>query len=151
MKSTARTRGLALVIGYLAVTVAGLFLFRGIPVLNVALGFPLGAAVAQRRVARDADASMTLRAVLAGSITMAALTMLVCWLEIVASLSVLRAAGPDAMALRWVPLFPPPAAAQLVRLQFFAVITAPSLQVLTTCFGGVVAILMRHDTSGSPH
>jgi hypothetical protein len=145
MKSRARTRVLALVIGYLVVTVAGLYLFRGIPVLNVALGFPLGAAVARRRVARDEGTRATLRAVLADSITMAALTMLVCWVEIVASLSILRAAGPDTIALRWVPLFPPPAAAQLVRLQFFAVITAPSLQVLTTCFGGVMAILMRRD------
>lgn len=151
MKSSARTRVIALVIGYLAVTVAGLYIFHGVPVLNVALGFPLGAVVARRRAARDADPRATLRAVLAGSITMAALTMLVCWLEILASLSVLRAAGPDAIALRWVPLFPPPAAVQLLRLQFFAVITAPSLQVLTTCFGGVMAILMRRDASDGTH
>ena len=54
MKSSPRTRILVLVIGYLAVTIAGLFLFRGIPVLNVGLGFPLGAMVALRRMTRDA-------------------------------------------------------------------------------------------------
>lgn len=145
MKLSARTRVLTLVIGYLAVTVAGLFLFRGIPVLNVALGFPIGAAIARRRAGHDPALRETLRAVLAGAITTAALTMLVCWLEIAASLAVLRAAGPAAIDSRWVPLFPPPAGAELVRMQFFAVITAPSLQVLTTSFGGLIAILMRRD------
>ena len=148
MKSSPRTRILVLVIGYLAVTIAGLFLFRGIPVLNVGLGFPLGAMVALRRMTRDAPLRETLRAVLASAITTAALTMLICWLEIAASLAILRTVGPDALAARWVPLFPPPAGAEGIRMQFFAVITAPSLQVLTTCFGGVIAVLMRHDASG---
>jgi hypothetical protein len=143
MKLSARTRVLALVIGYLAVTVAGLFLFRGIPVLNVGLGFPLGAAIALRLMARDTGVREALRAVLAWALATAAFTMLICWLEIATSLAVLRAAGPGAIAIRWVPLFPPPAGAELVRMQFFAVITAPSLQVLTTSFGGVIAILLR--------
>lgn len=141
MSAAARARALAplLLLAYLLLTVAGLYLFRGVPVLNVALGFPLGAAVALHAGERP------LRALLWWAVTTSAVVMLFCWLELAVSMVAMRTGGPLAIAWRWVPLFPPPSSAELVRTQFFAVVTAPLLQVLTTSFGGLMALVLKGE------
>jgi hypothetical protein len=174
-------------LGYLVLTLIGLFVFRGIPLLNVALGFPIGAAVALRRLKQPQrpddmpqappatpappDAALStaaaagstpapsplgdeaaaprsplriaLREAMAWAILTAAFSMTLCWTELAASVIVTRYGGPYAVHTWWVPLFPPPASAELVRAQLFAVVTAPLLQVMTTAFGGVLAVLDR--------
>jgi hypothetical protein len=171
-------------LSYLVLTLIGLFIFRGIPLLNVALGFPIGAAVALRRfkqppqpdatppaapapsnavsatgatdmlapapfpdgdeaAARRSPLRIALREATAWAILSAAFSMSLCWVELAASVIVTRYGGPYAVHTWWIPLFPPPASAELVRAQLFAVVTAPLLQVMTTTFGGVIAVLDR--------
>ncbi|MBM3318004.1 MAG: hypothetical protein FJY75_09150 [Candidatus Eisenbacteria bacterium] len=133
---------LPFLLAYPALTIAGLFAFRGIPVLNIALGFPLGAVVALRRAEAGRNPG-ALRDVLWWASFTAAITMLLCWLELAMALAVLKAAGGPAIGWRWIPLLPPPASSELVRLQFFAVVIAPLIQVLTTSFGGMLALVLR--------
>ena len=133
----------ALILAYLALTLAGLFLFRGIPILNVSLGFLIGAAAARRA----AGALPALQATLAWALTGAAITMAACWLELLGLLVVTHYWGPYSGAARWVPLLPPPDSASTSRIILFSVITAPALQVLTTGFGGLVAVILDHSAA----
>lgn len=153
---------------YVAITIAGLFPFRGIPVLNVALGFPLGAAVAYRagsRVARDrartvhnslpvapgtcADAPgyTILRDVLFWALATAGITMFVCWVELVGSLMAIKIFGRGTPISAWLPLLPSSILPNQFRAQLFAVIISPGLQILTTAFGGVLTLLLRQSRS----
>lgn len=136
------------IILYGALTVAGLFPFYGIPILNVALGFPLGAWVAyhaqrsQRRAtgpratpgrgpsadpAQDADAGearaaerTVLRTVLTWSLTTSGLTMILCWFQLVLFLLTIRFIGPAPEILRWIPLVHPSQGFGLFPSQSFA-------------------------------
>jgi len=139
---------------YLLTTLAGLYLFRGIPVFNVGLGFVIGAAVVLRETGPGSPGSAArasgtpapprqlLQQVLWWALATAAFTMLFCWLELGLSALALRNHHTARLALGWIPLFPPPSSSQAARAQFFAIVTAPLLQVLTTCFGGLLAILL---------
>ncbi len=138
---------LALLLLYVAITLVGLFPFHGIPVLNVALGFPIGAAIANRGMRRRARPASTatltgdppddpvlaragdppddpvlagagnppddpvlagagdppggpgtdprhvMRSVLYGSFATAGVTLLVCWIQLVLTILLLRIVG----------------------------------------------------------
>jgi hypothetical protein len=156
---------LLLALLYLLITIVGLFPFRGIPILNVALGFPIGAAVAyrfERRLARapgepkptaaspghhaggppDAPRYALLRTLLTWALITAGMTMFVCWAELLYSLLTIKFFGPFVASSRWTPLLPTAESPNLYRAQLFAVIISPGLQILTTVFGGVVAVLI---------
>jgi hypothetical protein len=130
-----------LIVAYIVLTVAGLFVFRGIPILNVALGFPLGAAAARRA----GGTLPALQATLAWAMTGAAITMAACWLELAGLLFVAQHWGPFSAAALWVPLQPPPDATSISRVVLYAVIIAPALQVLTTAFGGLITVLLTQQ------
>ncbi|MCK4414166.1 MAG: hypothetical protein KAY32_11525 [Candidatus Eisenbacteria sp.] len=130
-----------LIAAYAVLTLAGLFLFRGIPVLNVALGFLVGAAVARRAGA----ALPALHAALWWAFTTAAITMAASWIELAGLLLVTHYWGPYSTAAGWVPLLPPPDSPNVSRIILFSVIVAPALQVLTTGFGGLVAVVIGHS------
>jgi len=143
---------LVLLLLYAAITIIGLFPFHGIPVLNVALGFPVGAAVADRRFKRapstagtlpDVSARSVMRSVLYWAFATAGVTLLVCWTQLVLTIVLLRAIGLGSPLSDWLPLLPSPFHPNLFRAQLFAVILSPALLVLTTVFGGVLAVLMR--------
>ncbi len=143
---------LVLLLLYAAVTIVGLFPFQGIPILNVALGFPVGAAIAERRLRRatspsttppDVSARSVMRAVLYWSFATAGITLLVCWTQLALAIVFLRAVGLGSPLTDWLPLLPSPIHPNLFRAQLFAVILAPALLVLTTVFGGVLALLIR--------
>ena len=129
---------LLLALLYLLITIAGLFPFRGIPILNVALGFPIGAAVAYRSESQPA----LLRTLVTWALVTAGITMLVCWVELVFSLLTIKFLGPFVASTRWTPLVPSTESPNLFRAQLFAVIISPGLQVLTTVFGGVITLLI---------
>jgi hypothetical protein len=156
---------LLLALLYLLITVVGLFPFRGIPVLNVALGFPIGAAIAYRFETRsgdrpegaapgrpaagnqvqppgDARRNALLRTLLTWALITAGLTMFVCWAELLYSLLTIKFFGPFVASSRWTPLLPTSESPNLYRAQLFAVIISPGLQILTTVFGGVLAALI---------
>jgi hypothetical protein len=141
---------------YVALTFVGLYPFRGIPILNVALGFPIGALVAWRTVhppgAADAAGPGwrgTLRRVLSWALATAGITMLVCWLELAGSLIALHLFGGDGPA-RWLPLGPGRSSPHLFRAQLFAVMISPGLQLLTTVFGGVITLVLRGPEPAAP-
>lgn len=133
-----------LTILYILLSLGGLYLFRGIPLLNVALGFPLGAAIAHRLLGRatasDGRLVVVLQSVIWWALASAGITLLLCWLELAASLLALHLWRTGVTAVRWVPLLPPPGDPIIARVQYLAVVTAPALQVLTTAFGGLIVI-----------
>lgn len=149
-----RILSIFLCILYLAVTLVGLFLFRGIPVLNVALGFPIGAAIGARSSPRSPAGtdrlSHSLQAILWWALGTAAITMILCWLELGASMFILRWGGLNSAVTDWIPLLPPPPTSGLVRAQFFAVVVAPLIQVLTTAFGGMIVLLLMRNPRPDP-
>ncbi|MCK4303126.1 MAG: hypothetical protein KAY24_02710 [Candidatus Eisenbacteria sp.] len=158
---------------YLVVTAVGFFLFRGIPILNVALGFPIGAVVAYRysshqvdlqstgemgspgacdppgsqadrdRISRGPPNCASLRRVVFWGLVTAGVTMLACWAELAGSLLVLKVFGLGIAPARWFPLLSPPGPSSLFRAHLFAIMISPGLQILTTVFGGVVVLLLR--------
>jgi hypothetical protein len=128
----------ALVVVYLLLTLAGLYLFRGVPLLNVALGFPLGAWIAWRREPSPA----ALRALLAWGLALAAGTVAIGWLEVALAYASLRVPELFGGLVPWLPLSPHASAAES-RAIVFALAAAPALQVLTTVFGGVVVLVSR--------
>lgn len=133
---------------YLAATVIGLYPFRGIPVVNIALGFPIGAALAQRALQGNPvlrTEREILRDVLSWGMVTAGLTLFVCWIDLVGALLLAHKFGPGLGLERIFPLLPTPADVGLFRAQLFAVIVAPALQVLTTVFGGVLVIVFRRS------
>ena len=144
------------VIFYLAITVVGVVLFRGIPILNVALGFIVGAFVAHRQLTHRADrvpdshngpaaaapAHSPLRTVFAWALGTAGLTMVVCWFELGASLLTIKVFGTESPLAYRLPLLPSDGLPNLFRAQLFAVIISPGLQILTTVFGGVLTVLL---------
>lgn len=162
---------LVLLLLYVAITLIGLFPFHGIPVLNVALGFPLGAAIANRELRRrvrstppgtladdpqtapapgpaaagdpDANPRRVMRSVLHWSFATAGITLLVCWIQLVVTILLLRVVGLGSPLVDWLPLLPSPLNPNLFRAQLFAVILSPGLLVLTTVFGGVLTLLLR--------
>ena len=163
------------IILYGALTVAGLFPFHGIPILNIALGFPLGAWAAyyaQRahrqtagsgpeQAANAGDARLAeravLRTVLAWSLATSGLTMILCWFQLAFFLLTIRFIGPAPEILRWIPLVHPSQGLGLfpsqsfANVQLFAILLAPGIQVLTTVFGGVVGLLLLGRTQTPPH
>jgi len=135
---------------YLGLTVAGLYLFRGIPVLNVALGFPIGAWIAARLEERPADVSAstqgsippgTLRALLGWAVGITAVTVAAGWVEILLAVSAQNYPGSLGSIVRWLPIrvHEPPTS---LRAILFAIAAAPALQVLTTVFGGFLALVV---------
>lgn len=144
---------------YVALTIAGLYPFYGIPVLNIALGFPLGAVIVyharhtSRKQAGPDDPGGTadrsvLGSVMSWALATSGMTMVICWLQLAVFLVAIRLIGPLPAILRWIPLVHPseghglfPSNA-LASLQLFATLLAPGIQVLTTVFGGVVALLI---------
>lgn len=131
---------------YLLVTILGLYPFRGIPIVNIALGFPIGAIIAQRTFTGNPVALSDreiLRAVFSWAMITAGITLLVCWIDLIGALILVRQLGPGLGIERWFPLLPSPASVGLFRAQLFAVIVSPALQVLTTVFGGALAIMFR--------
>jgi len=152
---------------YVGITVVGLYVFHGIPVLNVALGFPLGALLAWQVESRHppsderdgpspADGAAppghsilvragTLRALLWWALGFAAVTVTAAWVELAASLLALRYPFSLGIAAPWLPLSLH-GSAGATKATVFAVAIAPALQVLTTVFGGVVALVVRRDT-----
>lgn len=148
---------MAVLLLYVAVTLIGLFPFHGIPILNVALGFPVGAAIASRGLKRldapvpgseglDPRSRRVMRGVLYWSFATAGVTLLVCWTQLVITILVLRLGGLASPVAGWLPLLPSPLHPNLFRAQLFAVILAPGLLVLTTVFGGVIVLLLRPAT-----
>ncbi len=146
---------------YVAVTILGLFPFHGIPILNIALGFPIGAAIAHRGLGdegggghKDAGADRgraVMRRVFYGSLATAGVTLLICWIQLVVSILVLRVLGLGSPLASLLPLLPSPIHPNLFRAQLFAVILAPALLVLTTVFGGVLTLIVhgpRDDGDG---
>ena len=166
------------IILYAAVTLGGLYLFRGIPILNVALGFPLGAWVVSRVLsleqraatnggahpaATDAETTGTREAPAGGkpsrsvpwmdalhqalwyALITAALTVIFCWIELGATLLIVRLRAESGFFAHLSPLMPPPAGGPISRTLFFAVVTSPALQVLTTAFGGLIAVLLAGE------
>ncbi len=144
---------------YVALTVAGLYPFYGIPVLNIALGFPLGAVIVYhaRHTSRKPDGPAdpgraadrsVLGSVMSWGLATSGMTMVICWLQLAVFLVVIRVIGPLPEILRWIPLVHPSdghglfPSNTLASLQLFAALLAPGIQVLTTVFGGVVAILI---------
>ncbi len=143
------------IILYGTLTVAGLFPFYGIPVINVALGFPLGAVVAHyyRRRPPGSPAWVSaerqvLRGVLTWALATSGLTMVLCWFQLAAFLMTIHFIGPAPEILRWIPLVHPTQGVGLfpsqsfASVQLFAILLAPGIQVLTTVFGAVVGILL---------
>jgi len=130
-----------LILTYIALTLAGLFLFHGIPLVNVAMGFPLGAAAARR----STGTLPALQAAFAWAMTSAAITMAACWLEFAGLLVVTHYFGPHGHAALWLPLRPPTDSPSVARIILFSAIIAPALQVLTTSFGGLMAVLLGHS------
>ncbi|MFH1145323.1 MAG: hypothetical protein V1774_12375 [Candidatus Eisenbacteria bacterium] len=136
---------------YLGLTLVGLFAFRGVPILNIALGFPIGAAAAWHAARSAASACPTLGTAYVGALrssmtlalTTAAVTVIACWAELGGMLLVLHLWGPYSAAAAWIPLLPPPPDASASRILLFAVLTAPALQVLTTAFGALIAVILR--------
>ncbi len=163
---------MVLLLLYVAITLIGLFPFQGIPILNVALGFPIGAAIAHRELGRrmppappSGNSAVDPRGVLAGgaplvsepgacprpvmrsvlywSFATAGITLFVCWVQLLMTILLLRVAGLASPMVAWLPLLPSPIHPNLFRAQLFAVILSPALMVLTTVFGGVVTLLLR--------
>ena len=145
---------MVLLLLYVAVTLIGLFPFNGIPVFNIALGFPVGAAIASRGLKRPAEADNAadgpdplarpvMRGVLYWSFATAGITLLICWVQLVITILVLRIVGLGSPLTDWLPLLPSPLNPNLFRAQLFAVILSPGLLVLTTVFGGVLVLLLR--------
>lgn len=143
---------LVLLLLYVAITILGLFPFHGIPILNIALGFPVGAVIAERRIKSPVSAATSLpdtsfrtvmRAVLYWSLATAGVTLLVCWSQLVLTILLLRVVGLGSPLTDWLPLLPSPLQPNLFRAQLFAVILSPALLVLTTVFGGVLTLLIH--------
>lgn len=140
-------------IAYVGLTVAGLYLFRGVPILNVALGFPIGAWIAAHHrahpgVKATAPAGLVhpsvLRALLGWSVTLAAVTIAASWIELLVSVATVRFPGYLAAASRWLPLssYESPNA---FRALIFAIAAAPALQILTTIFGGILVLALIRE------
>lgn len=140
-------------IAYVGLTLAGLYLFRGVPILNVALGFPIGAWIAARHQARGgAEAILptaairpgALRALLGWSVSLAAVTIAASWIELLLSVASVRYAGYLDGVSQWLPLnaYESPNA---FRALIFAIAAAPALQVLTTVFGGIVVLALTRE------
>ena len=145
------------IILYGVLTIAGLFPFYGIPILNIALGFPLGAAAAhfcRKRADRSMGSPLPegerelLSSVFTWALATSGLTMVICWFQLAAFLITIRILGPAPEILRWIPLVHPTQTFGLfpshsfANIQLFAILLAPGIQVLTTVFGGVVGILL---------
>jgi hypothetical protein len=84
-----------------------------------------------------------MRDVLYWSFATAGVTLLVCWTQLVLTIVFLRVVGLGSPLSDLLPLLPSPLHPNLFRAQLFAVILSPALLVLTTVFGGVLALLMR--------
>ncbi len=149
---------------YLALTVAGLFIFKGIPILNVALGFPVGAIVAWHALhprpvpcipgciaeaphapADPSAAPPFLRELLLWSLATSAATLVACGLEVGAALMVSAVYGGGGSLLHWLPILSPLEASGPARVLLLAALIAPALQVLTTVFGGVLVLALARD------
>jgi len=149
------------IIFYCALTIAGLFLFRGVPVLNVAFGFPFGAWIAMRSIGRPeretnpavaggSPSLNALRAALWWALVTAAMTVIFCWIELGAMLLSVHFRGAAGLESHLIPLLPPPDGGPLSRTLFFAIVTSPAVQVLTTAFGGLIAVLLRQNDAPGP-
>ncbi len=141
-----------LAILYVVVSIIGLFLFRGIPVLNVALGFPVGAVVAYRAARADERVGQELwgpsmRTVIAWALGTAGITVLICWFELVGSLLLAKIFGPGLPLVQLLPFTHHPGVPYFFRAQLFAVIVSPGLQILTTVFGGVMTLILTSPKS----
>jgi hypothetical protein len=140
-------------IAYVGLTIAGLYLFRGVPILNIALGFPIGAWIASRYPMRPETESPTvsgsirpraLRELLGWSVSLAAVTIAASWIELLVSVVSVRSPGYLGAISRWLPLssYESPNA---LRALIFAIAAAPALQVLTTVFGGILVLALSRE------
>lgn len=140
-------------IAYVGLTIAGLYLFRGVPILNIALGFPIGAWITARHQMYPGTESATLpgsirpralRELLGWSVSLAAVTIAASWVELLVSVAAVR--SPDSLGTisRWLPLssYESPNA---LRALIFAIAAAPALQVLTTVFGGILVLALSRE------
>ena len=140
-------------IAYVGLTIAGLYLFRGVPILNIALGFPIGAWIAAHHEAHS-EAETTaaagsirpkaLRVLLGWAVSLAAVTIAASWIELLVSVVSVRFSGYLGMISRWLPLstYESPKA---FRALIFAIAAAPALQVLTTVFGGFLVLALSRE------
>jgi len=140
-------------IAYVGLTIAGLYLFRGVPILNVALGFPIGAWIAAHRPAHsETDGTApagsirpsALRALLGWAVSLAAVTIAASWIELLVSVISVRFPGYLGLISRWLPLstYDSP---NVFRALIFAIAAAPALQVLTTAFGGILVLALSRE------
>lgn len=148
---------------YLFFTVACLFPFHGIPIANIAFGFPLGALIVRRFenlhyqavFSGDANESMAqskaaisqyyhqwLRDLVSWSLISSGVTMLICWAQLVGALMVVRYAEPGATVIDWIPLISADTLHSF-RSRLFVMLISPGLQILTTAFGGIITLLLR--------
>jgi hypothetical protein len=140
-------------IAYVGLTIAGLYLFRGVPILNVALGFPIGAWIAAHHQSHP-EAETTaptgsirpraLRVLLGWSVSLAAVTIAASWIELLVSVISVRFPVYLGTISRWLPLstYEAPNA---FRALIFAIAAAPALQVLTTVFGGILLLALTPE------
>jgi hypothetical protein len=152
--TTPRTIPLSAIVSilYAALTIVGLYLFRGIPVVNIALGFPIGAWIAWRADARrlrlvDQPGTIgaeTLRTLLGWGLGLAAVTVAACWIEVAAALFAARLPGILGAIASNLP-FPVYGSQTSSRATVFAIAAAPAVQVLTTVFGGVLVLAVHRD------
>lgn len=146
------SRRTVLSILYAGVTIAGLYLFRGIPVVNIALGFPIGAFIAWRGETRrlrltcspSTIGTASLRSVLGWGLGLAAVTVAACWIEVAAALLSTRLPGMLGAIASHLP-FPAYGSPTSSRATIFAIAAAPALQVMTTVFGGVLVLASHRD------
>ena len=138
---------------YLFFTVVCLFPFHGIPIANIAFGFPLGALIVWRferlhyhTLFSDSTAPggyhLWLRDLVSWSLISSGITMLICWAQLVGALMVVRYADPGAAAIDLIPLISADTLHSF-RSRLFVMLISPGLQILTTAFGGVITMLLR--------
>jgi hypothetical protein len=134
---------------YFCFTVACLFLFRGIPVANIAFGFPLGALIVRRYEKRvypvvfSDDPFPWLRDLLSMALLSSGFTMLICWLQLVGAMVIVHFGHQGSAAIDWIPLIAPENLPSF-RPRLFVMLISPGLQILTTVFGGVFSLLLKH-------
>jgi hypothetical protein len=140
-------------IAYVGLTIAGLYLFRGVPILNIALGFPIGAwiaahheswAGAETAAPAGSIRPRVLRILLSWSVSLAAVTIAASWIELLVSVVSVRFPGYLGTISRWLPLstYESP---NVFRALIFAIAAAPALQVLTTVFGGILVLALARE------
>jgi len=149
---------------YIAFTVIGLRPFKGIPIANIALGFLLGALIIRRFEAKNrllisqageapnhqaADLvrlyyQNLLRDLVSWAIMAAGVTMVICWTQLIGAILIPRSLQLGPVVADWIFLISPSDSLLEFRTRLFAMLISPGLQILTTVFGGVVAVLFTH-------